>query len=361
MKKEYKYFTKAIPLPNGKRKYIRGKTERELNRKVLEFMASLGREEIDVSSDMTVEELAELWLAQVKKPSVKPQSYRVYEDRVRCHLIPAIGSMKISDVKLIHIIHAVNNYGYGAKQSNDRLLSVIRAIFSFAVDNDLLAKSPANGRVNLTGTRVRDEKPLTPNQTKMLLEHCRKQPDQNIYLFTLLALVTGMRRGEIAALRWDCVDFDEGQILVRRQMVDATGEVTDDLKTASAKRDIPIPQDTVALLRRVRAQSNSTYVIGGPHDGHIDSKDVQRYDRIWNNAGVTPQKIHAHLFRKTFATRLIETGTDPKRVQYLLGHTTLEMTLGIYAKYDQESQQAATKKLIDSTFGSYAGCCNVAN
>ena len=63
--------------------------------------------------------------------------------------------------------------------------------------------------------------------------------------------------------------------------------------------------------------------------------------------------IHAHLFRKTFATRLIESGTDPKRVQYLLGHETLDMTLRVYAKYDKESQIEQTRKMIGVTFDSY--------
>lgn len=350
MSKEYKYFTKAVPMPNGKRKYIRAKSKRELDRKVLEFQIAQANGKVVVSSSMTVAEVATLWLEKVKKPSVKPQSYNVYDKRVRCHLLPAIGDMQISDVRMVHILDVVNNHGYKSKAANKHLLTTVRAIFRFAVENEIITKSPAPDRATVLGNATREEKPLTPNQTQALLNYCKADKNPDVYLFTYLALVTGMRRGEIAALRWDCVDFQNGLILVRRNMVDATGEITDELKTEAAKRDIPITPDTMALLKQVHAASASTYVIGGKMDGHIRSTDIRRYDKLWKKSGVTPQTIHAHLFRKTFATRLIESGTDPKRVQYLLGHTTLDMTLRIYAKYDQESQTEVTRDMMEKVF-----------
>lgn len=348
--KDYKYLTKAVTLPDGKRKYIRAKTKRELDKKVLDFLISQAGDRPVISSDMTVQQVVDLWLEKVKKPSVKPQTYEVYEDRLGCHLLPVLGDMKISDVRMVHIIDAVNNHGYKSKEANKHFMSTVRAVFRFAVENELISKSPVPDRMTVTGGKGKEDKPLTPNQTKALLDYCKKNDNPDVYLFTHLALVTGMRRGEIAALRWDCVDFTNGLILVRRNMIDSTGEIADELKTEAAKRDIPISAETEALLRKVHATSGSTYVVSGKQDGHIQNSDIDRYVRVWNNAGVAPQKIHAHLFRKTFATRLIETGTDPKRVQYLLGHTTLDMTLRVYAKYDQESQADATRAIIQNVF-----------
>ena len=355
--KDYKYLTKAISLPNGKRKYIRAKTKRELEKKVMLFMVELGRASerslTTVDSDTTVEELAALWLNSVKRPSVRPQTFQVYEGQVNNHILPAIGDMKVSAVKYLHVIDVVNSHGYGTKNGNRALMTTIRALFKFAVDNDIIPKSPVPARFSPTGTTGKEDRPLTPEQTKDLLDCCKKSPDPNVYLFTYLALVTGMRRGELGALRWDCVDLQQGLVHVRRQLVDYNDSITDELKTEAAKRDIPIAPETVAVLRRAKAVSRSTYVLGGTCDGHISSNDVARYNRVWNKSGITTATIHPHLFRKTFATRMIESGADPKRVQYLLGHTTLDMTLGIYAKYDQESQAEKTRELISDVFDGY--------
>ena len=348
--KEYGYLTKAIPLPDGKRKYIRGKTKKELDRKVLEFQIAMAQGRVVVSSSMTVRELATTWLEQVKKPEVRSNTYTSYCCVVDLHILPVIGDMLVSDVKQVHILNVMHTCGYEAKAPNRKLITILRAIFRFAVDNDIISKTPVPDRMSVIGNAAPPETPLTPNQTKLLLEHCKSNKDPNVYLFTLLALTTGMRRGEIAALRWDCVDFQTGEIKVRRQLISNTSEVTDELKTEAARRDIPVPGTVLSLLKQVRSTSSSTYVLPGTKDGHILTLDISRYERVWNRSGLSPNTIHAHLFRKTYATRLIETGTDPKRVQYLLGHSTLEMTLGTYALYDRESQRAATKELVSTAF-----------
>ena len=349
--KDYHYLTKAVTLPNGKRKYIRAKTQRELTRKVTQFLISLeGKAMQEVDEEMTVEDLADLWIEKVKRPSVKPQTLAVYEDRIKCHIIPAIGNMQVCKVRSIHLIDMFNRFGYNTKSGNRGLMTTTRAMFSFAVENDIITKSPAPSRFSPVGVSGKEDRPLTPTQTRSLLDYC-KQVDYTLYLFTYLALVTGMRRGELIALRWDCVDLQNGLIKVRRQAISSTEEITDDLKTSAAKRDIPVGEDTVAILRAARVNSQSTYVLSGNVNGHLGTNVVSGYSRVWNQAGVTDAKIHAHLFRKTFATRMIESGTDPKRVQYLLGHTSLDMTLGVYAKYDQESQAEKTRELMSSVFG----------
>ena len=164
--KDYKYLTKAITLPDGRRKYIRAKTKRELDKKVLEFAMAMAQNKVVVSSDMTVEQLGELWLEKVKRPSVKPQSFEAYEDRLTRHIYPAVGDMRVQDVKPIHVIDIINSHGYGTKGGNQGLMSTIRALFDFAVDNDLLGKSPAPTRITLTGAKNKDEKPLTPTQSQ---------------------------------------------------------------------------------------------------------------------------------------------------------------------------------------------------
>lgn len=341
-KKKYKYFTKAISCPDGTRKYIRGKTQKELDEKVRKVMCDLGMG-ININDDTTFGELAQMWVDLVKRPRNKPQSMKVVLTNINTHLIPALGHMRVRDIRSAHIaafMLGVKDLSQGVQGT---LLAYLRAMFAFAVDNAMIARSPVPSTMKPAGVPSKTREPLTPEECTALLREADTKREW-LRTFTRLCLFLGLRAGEACGLCWDCVDFSSGVIHVRRQVVCTTGQtvLTDTLKTSASLRSIPAPPELMSYLHRLKAATTSILVIhtstGGPVAPGTAGSAYSRFTSV--------PHLHPHLLRHTYATRLVESGMDVKEVQYLLGHSTPDMTLNIYAHYDRRSREAETARKV---------------
>lgn len=170
-------------------------------------------------------------------------------------------------------------------------------------------------------------------------------------LVTLLALYTGLRLGEICALRWQDIDQARETLHVRgsAQRLQVSGEgaktavVVGAPKSAKSRRTIPIPAFLMERLQAHRAQSDSVYVLGCG-DKPADPRAIQRrFTRLVSSVGLVG--VHFHTLRHTFATRMLELGVDVKTVSVLLGHSSTRITLEFYAHSLLDQQRAAVEKL----------------
>ena len=180
-----------------------------------------------------------------------------------------------------------------------------------------------------------------------------------------------MRRGEICGLMWSDIDFDAQIIHVRHNAIftNAQTVVSSDLKTAAAQRDIPIPPTLLALLTSEKNGSESPFVLHMDNGGALSQTS---FSNLWdmvrrrtvdnpNDLG-TPARnskmarsldfhVTPHQLRHTYITRLFESGLDIKEIQYLAGHTTIDMTLRVYTHYQHESRRKETAKKVCEAFG----------
>ncbi len=359
---KYTYFTKAITLPNGKRKYIRGKTQEELDEKVRAFCNEMAMG-VNIDDRTTFSELAQLWIDLVKRPRNKPQSLTTILAMLNNRVLPAIGSLRVQDIKPMHIVKLMADLSDLAHTSQAFILTTLRSIFTFAVENRLIAFSPVHSSMRAGGEPPEPRVPLTPAECDQLLDALEKDYGRSwIYTFTLLCLCTGLRSGEACGLCWDCVDFENGLILVRRQMsrIEGSYGLTDKLKSRSSRRNIPAPPVLMDHLREVKARTNSITVVAGPHGPSVPNSVGTLLARA-----KVPFHVHPHLLRHTYATRLVEAGIDIKTVQYLLGHSSLNMTIDIYAHYDYRNRILETAKQIENAFkplpenGLQHQCCKI--
>lgn len=156
-----------------------------------------------------------------------------------------------------------------------------------------------------------------------------------------------MRRGEIVELQWEDVDFEAKVIHIRHNAVigQYKTKVSEDMKTKAGKRDVPLSEELELWLAARKKTSHSKYVIAMENHKPL-SKSA--YRSMWKliERELPDTHVTAHILRHTYITRLFEAGLDIKEIQYLAGHSTVDMTLRVYTHYDRLSRSAKTAEKV---------------
>ena len=343
------YKTATFTLPDGTRKYVTAKTKAELEEKLFELKMQM-RMGIDVSDKTTVGELAKIWYDTEKKGKGKQSTQDQWRRLLNNRVLPHIGGYAVKDVNPLVIQNLLNRYQDKCQSDNKRLLQALRGMFCLAVENGMISKSPVLERFKAGGVPTPEKQALTPKQAADLLASLA---GTNAELFVRLGLETGMRRGELLGLRWDCVDLENSVVHVRRNYIMLPGytELSDDLKTPNSRRDLPLTDSTVQLLREKKAKAKSLFVITRRDGRPFDLESFRTFwEAVERRTGTKPQgsrvkHVHTdqpvtpHTLRHTFATRCIESGMTVSDVQALMGHTDPGITLRIYTHYCKETRE----------------------
>lgn len=349
------YLTSTFTLPDGTRKYVYAKTQEELDKKVFELKLQM-KMGVDLKSNITVGELIQLWYTTEVAPTVLPNTATNIKCVLNKHLMPMVSQYVAKDVTPVQIKMWLNTTGKLNKNAAKTCLRALRNAFSLAEENGLIYKSPVLDRYKAGGKDFQKRQALAPGAEKTLLDAVS---GTSAYLFVWFLLSTGARRGEALGLKWDCVDLDNGVVELRRNLVfldHKTTELRDYMKTESGTRSVPLPDDLRLALIEERRHTNSLFVFHRT-DGSCftaqsfncfwkknvanrfgpDAKHTTRTRGVYYEKSVTP-----HVLRHTFATRCFEAGLDIKEVQHLMGHSTPEITLGVYTHYCEESRREET-------------------
>ncbi len=366
VRKGIEYYRTRIEDADGKRVAIYARTPEELHEKVRE-----AQERIEDAAfrkiTPTVDEYCEKWL-KIQKARLRATTYTDYEWKVRKFIREPLGDMFMEevtadDVKLALV--PVMNMSQSVYRSTQMLFKLI---FTAAVDSKVIDESPCKKISAIGGKPQKEKEALTDEQVAKLLAAIKGLPP---YVFVMLGLYAGLRREEILGLKWDCVflDVEAPYLSVRRAWHSEHNRpvVLDELKTDSAKRDVPIPSPLVDCLREAKTKAKSDFVIA-----NSDGKPLSyaQFQRIWkyietrstkertyvryvngkkvehtvtpvlgekakHNANVVYTldfQVKPHQLRHTYITNLIYAGVDPKTVQYLAGHKRSKTTMDIYAK-----------------------------
>lgn len=362
-----KLYTATLRLPDGTRKWVRAKTKEELEQKKAELLVQIGAG-LDVLDDSTFGQFAAIWLNTYKRPYLREKSIQAIENALNNHILPYLEAVPLKKVTPIQIQLIMAALSSKSRTLNNQVLQVLRGVFSSAVDNNLLLKSPVPSSLRVGGVPAKEKTTLTPEQSQRLLDAIS---GTRAYLFCLVALQTGMRRGEICGLMWSDIDFRNRIIHVRHNAIlrDGATTVSEDMKTAAAKRDIPIPPTLFGKLEQERRKSKSLYVVHGTDGSPMTKSSFSRMmGIIASRTASTPGElgtskphtnvvrtldfsVTAHQLRHTYITRLFESGLDIKEIQYLAGHTTVEMTLRVYTHYQKESRKLETARRVTEALG----------
>lgn len=246
---------------NGKQKRqaFYGKTRKEVQEKLTEAVNGVNQGTYIEPSSMTVSEWLDRWMKDYKKPVLRPTTYRNYSDLFKWHIRPYIGDIKLKNLRNDAIQKAINEIGkkgvspYTVRKAHEALYGALEQ----AVNNDLIVKNVASGTV-FPPTEKKASRALTLDEQECIVALAKECTGGEAFL---MSLATGMRIGEVLALTWDDIDWDEGVAYVRKTLSyikdpddpnDKWHNVIGPPKTKSSNRKIPLFPDVIELLQKVK-------------------------------------------------------------------------------------------------------------
>ncbi len=348
----------SITLEHRKRKYFYGETRREVQEKLKVALHEQQQGMIAAGPQQLLKVYLERWLEQVCKLTMRPNTYKQYRSIVYHHLIPSLGYIKLQKLT------AEKVQEFCAQKQNEGLspgtVALVHSVLNTALENavrwGLVARNVAK-LVTLPHVERYEAQTLTMEQALKLLELAR---GSRIETLLLVALTTGMRRGELLALRWDDVDFEKGVLHVRRTMshIPGMGYKEGEPKTKAGRRTIVLSSVTIEALKEHRFDQKQARIMAGEkwqergivfcniYGGFFNPvKVLALFQRLLREAGLPHMRFHD--LRHSAATILLEARVHLKMVQERLGHSSIATTADIYSHISPEMQQETVDKIDD--------------
>ena len=330
----------ALVMADGRRVVRRASSRKEAAAK-LESLLKARAEGQALPADRITAAFLNEWLAVVKH-TVAAGTFERYEQYIRVHAIPALGRIRLGRLTPQHFQRLYQDkLAAGLSPTTvSHLHTVLHGAFAEAVRWGLLPRNVVSLARPPRKTHV-EVVALTVEQARALLAAAAGNRFEALFV---LAVKTGMRRGELLALRWEDVDLDKGTLQIRGTLRRTREGLTFGVpKTAASRRQVVLSPSLVAALRRHRAcQEEERQEAGGlwlslglvfPNTlgRPMEPRDLLAnvYRPLLERAGLPPVTFHA--LRHTAATLLLSEGEHPKVVQELLGHAQVSITLDRYS------------------------------
>lgn len=288
------------------------------------------------------------WLTNYVKPSCKRHTWELYAYVVSKHIVPNIGDMTLAELTPELLQTFVNNLvaDSGQALSANTVNGVISVVqISLKVAHSLGYVSEYFGD-KICHPRIVEKRVecLTVLEQKKIESFIRAS-DKIKFYGIIICLYTGLRVGELLALKWKNVDLVRAQLTVEctAYMTSKNERVVDTPKTAQSLRTIPFPRQILPLFRALKKRNSTDYVIED-HGAPINNRCYQRsWELIQRKLRMVPKGFHC--LRHTFATRALECGMDVKTLSELLGHKNPNVTLRRYAHSMLEHKKQMMNRL----------------
>lgn len=318
--------------------------------------------------------LAEEWFSHIR-PLAKESTYRKYWNLWNSYICPELGEMRFVDITQDVLEDCCNalltsggqsGNGLSAKTVSDAL-SLIRNIFRYYAGRKF--PIPCDTRAVMVKQTTKEMRIFSLNEQKVLCSYIRS--DLNMRnVGVLLCLLTGIRVGEVCALRWEDISFPEKTMHIHQTMqriqVDSLGRagvyeeegrldgqkaesrtkiIVTTPKSKCSIRTIPIPEELFLILQAVRG-SASGYFLTGSEKNWVEPRTMQNhFKKLLKCCAIEDANYHA--LRHTFATRCVELGFDVKSLSEILGHASVNITMNRYVHPSMQLKQANMQRLSE--------------
>lgn len=319
---------------NGRKKYrsFYGTTCEEAEYKMIKATQSAVKDETAIT-EMTVKELALEWLCVIST-RIKASTAANYRMKIDKHIIPAFGSMVCTALKSLTVSDFIQKKlkdGLSARYVCD-IITVLKSIFRYA-SREYRINNMIDGIIMPKKAKP-DIQIMTPAEKRKLVRYVGENHN-NSTLGVAMSLYTGMRIGELCALKWEDIDMEKRILTVNHtiQRIQSfegsrkTKVIITEPKSQSSKRQIPIPECLVPILAELKCKADSFVLTGTGKP--IEPRTMQyRFKRILKNAGLSGFRFHC--LRHIFASGAVELGFDIKTLSEILGHSSVQITLDRY-------------------------------
>jgi len=339
-----------------KRKTVYGKTADEARAKIEEMKIKSRRGVPAADRAWKVGDYLDYWLQDVARHSIRKTTYAKYETMVRLYLKPALGRKKLDRLTVAEVQTFLNSKlnGEGHAIGTVHVMrNVLSAALTRAMREEIISRNVAR-LATLPAVDAKRNQPWTADEARAFLRVARYDP---LYPAFVLLLVYGLRRGEALGLRWVDVDFDEGHVHIRRQLVRVGKELHHGpVKTRAGNRSLPllgvvrealeIQRDGQKILREEAGKGwTDTGLVFTTRSGKpIEPRNLARsFARIVETHKLRPIRVHD--LRHTAASLLKKLGVAPRDAMEILGHSRISVTMEIYTHGDGESRENALKRV----------------
>jgi len=304
------------------------------------------------------------WIASIKG-SVSSTTHERYKQLCDKHLKPTIGNIALNKLQAIRISELysvamesgrIDGKGGLSKQTVLHMHRVLKRALSQAVKWGLISRNPCDAVDNIPKPNKKERLTFTTEETLSLLEQLE---GNRLQLPVLLAVTTGMRRGEILGLRWKDIDLDKKRLCIRQIVIETReyGLEVKQPKTDSSSRTIALPRIAIEAIKKYRVEQAQLCLQLGkgltPESMLFDEfSGLNIPNRITVNFR-SFIKTHGfkhvtfHDLRHTHATHLLEQNIHPKIVSERLGHSTIALTMNTYSHVMPTMQEEAANKVDD--------------
>lgn len=346
------------PLTGKKKRTTRRgfKTQKEAKFALAQLQLEIESNSFSKQDYSTFKEVYELWFANYKH-TVKESSAQRVQYLFKNQILPKFGHMRINKINTAVCQKIVNEWN--EENAPTRLRSYTKKIFTYAMSINIISSNPMDNILiprKINPQKVEKENFLDRYQLKEFLLLVKQQEPINIYAMLHVLAYTGLRKGELAALTWNDIDFANQTLSVTKTGYYLIGNpYITSTKTNKATRIISVDNSTISLLKQWKLEQKKLLlsrgipiksdkkqlVFSNDKNNLIYNSFLNEILRKYSQYNITP-----HGFRHTHASLLFEAGASIKQVQERLGHTNINTTLEIYTHVTKEAEKESVEKFL---------------
>lgn len=343
---------------NGKAIYksVYGKNYKEVKEKLRK--AQNGK--LNITTVITLQYVTEKFL-MYSKMRIKEATFSTYTSIINNHVLPYIGNVQMKRIdnnilneyiKQLYENGRINSKGGLSPKTIQDIITLVKQIIKYGVANGYLQEF----QIMVSLPKV-DKKEVVifskEEQRRMENYIVHHLGEEYSFLGFLISLHTGIRIGELSALKWNDISFEDNTLSINKTMqrikntdkdaVTKTKIVVTAPKSKKSIRTIPLSDLLIEILSQQKRSLNA-YVSTGKCNQYIEPRNYERkFKKFLNECKIQDNQVHS--LRHTFATNTIRAGADIKTVSELLGHSSVKLTLDLYVHSDITEKRNAIKKV----------------